>query len=158
MKPEARLSKDWDLLMCRVPDMDGHESVENSVHNGTPDKTQTVMGIHSWAELKVAREPKRESTCIKMPHWSQLQRKWMQARVRCPTVFLVVRIGEWDYICDTDTMFTVETVSYRELKLIHPWRVKIGQVNFWTNTELVLLRDRLMGIKNKIDRRIEHGY
>jgi hypothetical protein len=147
MKPENKLSKDWNLLLNRVPRIDGHESIENGVSNGTPDKMFTIAGVNGWAELKVAKEPKRGSTCVKLPHWSRLQRQWMQARISCPNVFLVVRIGEWDYIFDTHTMFTIETTPYAQLKK-HPWRIKLGEPKEWTHCKLLLLSDKLRGIDN----------
>lgn len=156
--PEKVLSKDWDRLMNRVPGMQGHESVENSRNNGTPDKSQTVLDVNSWAELKIAQEPKKDTTCVKLPHWSQLQRRWMQARMTCPTVFLVVRIGEWDYIFDTHSMFTIETTPYVQLKK-HPWRVKIGVADFWGYRELQLLSDKLRGVDSlRIEEEKNNGH
>lgn len=145
MKPESKLSRDWDLLMPRVPSMLGHESVENTRHAGTPDKSFTVCGINGWSELKVAREPKRGTSCIKLRHWSKLQRDWMLKRAPCLNIFLVVRVGEWDYILNTHEMFNFESIPYVEMQH-HFWPVKIGVASFWGESEMRQLQSKLMGV------------
>ena len=54
-------------------------SVENSVYPGTPD----VNYIGGWIELKWVRSwPKRESTPLRLPHFTPQQRVWLQRRER----------------------------------------------------------------------------
>ena len=144
-KPEAVICKQWCNLMNLVRDVQGHERIENSMGVGTPDYCQTIGGIHSWVEFKVSKEPKRDSTKIKLPHWTQSQRLWMKARVLCPTVFLLVRIGEWDYLFDSVNMFNIETIPYGELKK-HRWRIKISDIGTWSASDIELLSSRLKGV------------
>jgi hypothetical protein len=144
MKPEAKLSLEWDMLMNRLPNMDGHESIENTSNTGTPDKAFTISGINGWAELKVAKEPKKDSTCIKLPHWSKIQRLWMKRRLTSSTVFLVLRVGIWDYILDTHNMFNIENIPYGDLKK-HIWKVQIGEHYFWNAANLLLFSNKLRG-------------
>ncbi len=147
MKPEAQLCKDFMKLANTIPNMQYHERIENAVNTATPDWTYTCNGLNGWVEFKVAQAPALEKTCLTLTHWSKLQREWMQKRLTCPTVFLLLRVGEWDYLFDTHSMFTLESLAYCRLKL-HPWRFKSGDPNFWDFKKLHLLSYKLQGIDN----------
>lgn len=144
MTPENRLKKDFAKRLNSVPGIQGYESIENTEATGTPDFAYTIRGEHGWIEFKYIPEPKRETTLIRLPHWTKVQRDWMRKREESPMIFLVLRVGEWDYIFDSDDMFKVESMTLGELKK-HRWRVKFSDAKLWGNSEYCLLSDRLNG-------------
>jgi hypothetical protein len=69
-------------------------SVENMVGIGTPD----VNYAEGWLELKFKKAwPKRETTALKFPHFTEQQRVWLKRRSRKGgTAYLLVLVGrEW---------------------------------------------------------------
>jgi len=117
MKPEAQQTKDWIKVFNLIPGVEGHERIENKIGNGTPDFAYCIEGVHGWIEFKVHPAPKRSTGKIgKIQHWKGMQREWMQKRYTSPTVFLVLRIGDRDYILNTHVMFSFEEMSLWELQ------------------------------------------
>jgi hypothetical protein len=158
MKPEKKLQKDLAKVLNRIPTVSGHEAIENGTACGTPDYAYTIGGINGWFELKVQDEPKDITKKLKIKHWTPNQRQWMKKRMLCPTVFLIVRIGEWDYIFDTKTMFFIENQCYAEIMEYHPWRVKFSDQKFWSFIELSKLSAKLFGISTIKERKELHEY
>lgn len=74
----------WNLIRRNVK---GHfERVENVISPGTPDVNYcfTVDGrkYEGWIELKWIKEfPKRASTVVKIPHFTDDQRNWIIQRI-----------------------------------------------------------------------------
>ena len=79
-KPEDQLCYDWGILFNRMENVQGHERIENSVKNGTPDYTYTIGGVNGWIEYKVITSPKRSTTKLNLRHWTGPQRKWLLDR------------------------------------------------------------------------------
>lgn len=54
-------------------------AVENRVHAGTPDTNY----LHGWVELKWLRAwPKRDTTIVRIDHWTKEQEVWIERRWR----------------------------------------------------------------------------
>lgn len=146
MKQEAKQVQYWERVFNRIPGI-AHERIENKVKSGTPDYAYCINGVNGWIEFKVADGvPKRKETALKLGHWSGLQRVWMQARHTCPTVFFFLRVGEYDYILNTHTMFEIEQRPYSQI-LEDPniFKVKIKKVSDWSISELLEIGSILEG-------------
>jgi len=74
--------------------LDPHR-IENIVGDGTPD----VNYLNGWIELKHKREwPKRESTLVRLPHFTAMQRRWLERRHNLGgKCFLLLRV-ELDWL------------------------------------------------------------
>jgi hypothetical protein len=68
--------------------------VENSMSDGQPDTNVCIEGHVCDIELKYIRQwPKRESTIIKIPHYTENQRLWIFKRAMAlGSVFLFVKV------------------------------------------------------------------
>ena len=144
MKPESELSKDFSLILNRISNVDGHEKIENSMCNGTPDYTYTIDGIHGFIEFKCCPMPKKDNTFINLKHWTEPQRQWMRNRFRSNTVFLIVRCGDYDFIFDTKIMFEVEKIPFGNLKN-YAFNVSFKNKNYWKEVNLIILSNKLKG-------------
>jgi hypothetical protein len=141
-KPEQKQYERWARLMHLLPGQVAYQRIENTVLSGTPDFAYTIDGVNGWIEFKVAHEPKKESTPVKLRHWSPVQRAWMTNRSESKTVFLVVRVGEYDFLLDYNEMILFETVPNSILtKLFFHVNVK----GFVQPTILAKLKDKLRG-------------
>lgn len=78
-------------------------SVENSAYPGTPD----VNYVEGWIELKWLPEwPKRETTPVRIPHFTQQQRVWIMKRhIKGGNVFLLLQCRKEWLIFDGPTAF-----------------------------------------------------
>lgn len=66
---------------------------------GTPD----VEYIGGWLELKQVPRPKRETTPIRVPHYTKQQRVWHRRRwFKGGAVFVLIRIGKDWMLIDGD--------------------------------------------------------
>ena len=76
-------------------------SVENSVGPGTPD----LNYLDGWLELKWARDwPKRDSTPLRMPHFTIQQRRWLARRQRAGgRAFVLLKVAREWLLFDGDT-------------------------------------------------------
>lgn len=72
-----------------------------------------------------------------------MQREWMRQRYLSPAVFMILRMYDWDFILDTQNLFTFELKSYDELVREHNWKVKIP--HNVTALQLEMLRWKLKG-------------
>ncbi len=55
--------------------------IENAFYKGVPDVNFLVGGIEGWLELKFLHNfPKKESTPVKIPHFTQEQKLWHKER------------------------------------------------------------------------------
>jgi hypothetical protein len=90
-------------------------AVENSVHMGTPDVNYT----HGWIELKILDEwPKRESTAVKIRHYTQQQKTWaIRRRAAGGTVWFLLRVGncEWLLMAGATAAFVVGRANREQL-------------------------------------------
>lgn len=146
IKPEARLRRDWVKIFNMMPGMLAHERIENMADNGTPDYAYCVDGINGWVEFKVHKEPKDHSKKVsKIRHWTSVQRAWMQKRYTSPTVLLILRMGDWDFILDTHNMFSFEERPYSYWMLNHSWKINNKGGDVWNTMSLEGLRNKLKG-------------
>lgn len=143
--PERDMVSAWAKIFNRIPAMQHHERIENAVSNGTPDYAYCVSGVNGWIEFKCMSAPKKETTKLKVDHWKPLQRDWMKKHMYSPNVFLFLRVGDWDFVFDTHSMFTFEDLEYRELLFSHKCKFKVDEVN-----KLLLNADILNLIKYKL--------
>ncbi|MEE8389916.1 MAG: hypothetical protein V3S14_03845 [Anaerolineae bacterium] len=68
--------------------------IENPIGPGTPD----VNYIDGWIELKWLRSwPKRRDTIVRLPHFTQRQKRWLRRRHRRGgDAWLLLQVGkEW---------------------------------------------------------------
>tara|TARA_R110000772_G_scaffold251753_1_gene366829 strand:- start:481 stop:864 length:384 start_codon:yes stop_codon:yes gene_type:complete len=80
-------------VVSKLSELDA-KSVENSVGPGTPD----VNFIGGWIELKWARAwPKRETTPLRLDHFTIQQRRWLsQRRKKGGRAFVLLKVArEW---------------------------------------------------------------
>lgn len=91
--------------------------IENRVESGTPDVngcfTHDGKGVDAWIELKTRDSwPKRLTTPIKLPHFTDEQKKWLLARRRSGgRSFLFVRVGREYFLFSAVAAYTIEQYS-----------------------------------------------
>ena len=146
MKPEAQQRSDWAPILNSVEGL-VREPVENMIKSATPDEAYTLKGVNGWIEYKVGEAPKNHKRPIrKLSHWTGLQREWMRKRYLSPTIFLLLRIEDYDYILNTKEMFGIEDVPYNELKTEYSWRIPVNKIDdFWTLERMIYLKMLLLG-------------
>jgi hypothetical protein len=86
----------WSLLRDKTKGEGGHwHRVENLLDRGTPDVDWACWGAEGWIELKELPEwPKRASTNVRIPHFSDDQRYWLNSRSEARgRVHLLLRIA-----------------------------------------------------------------
>lgn len=90
-------------------------AVENPICPGTPD----VNHAHGWLELKhLDAWPKRETTFVDFPTWSQEQRLWFKQRLKAGgRVDLLVRISrdEWFLVAGDVALWAIGCLVRTEL-------------------------------------------
>lgn len=66
------------VVIKYLRELDG-VSIECPIQPGVPDVNYTL----GWLELKWLKEfPKRETTAVKIPHWSPSQKAWISKRLK----------------------------------------------------------------------------
>ena len=146
MKPELQLINDFSKLLNRMPNCQGHGRIENSINTGTPDYYYTIDGIHGFIEFKVANLPKKTDKTIKLNHFTASQQEWFRVRLNSPTIFLICRVGEFDFIFDTSMIFQIDKIEINML-MAYNWKESFKNKTFWTNQNLLLLSNKLKGLK-----------
>ena len=72
--------------------------VENAFYKGIPDVNYLIDGVEGWVELKYVNEyPKRESTEIKVSHFTTEQKLWHNTRNKMNGLASVLVQVESDY-------------------------------------------------------------
>ncbi len=90
----------WRFLRTKLKGYWEPVRIENLVGIGTPDVYYTLTnGTMGWLELKhVDNWPKRQSTVIKIDHFTSEQRNWIRRHGQLgANVFLLLRV-EKDYL------------------------------------------------------------
>lgn len=89
-------------------------SVENVAHVGTPD----VWTAHGAIELKhLDAWPRRETTPLRVPHFTAAQRVWLVRRTRAGgRAHVLLRVcGEWILLRGLDAAYKLGNATRREL-------------------------------------------
>lgn len=87
----------WHLMRDKLKDQGGHwHRVENLLDRGTPDVDWACWGSEGWIELKeLAEWPKRPSTIVRVPHFSDDQKCWLMDRGNAGgRVHLLLRVAK----------------------------------------------------------------
>tara|TARA_R110002012_G_scaffold320022_2_gene542141 strand:+ start:565 stop:1002 length:438 start_codon:yes stop_codon:yes gene_type:complete len=140
---ENKQSHRWTRIFNNILGVMGHGRVENIGGNFTPDYQYCIDGINGWIEFKVYKLGVRRR--VGKIKWSQGQRDWMKERIGCPSVFLIVEIGDYDFIFDIDSMFTFEGNSYEYLVNNHD--LKIRREVYPSKDELLKIGNKLKGVR-----------
>jgi hypothetical protein len=98
-----------------IHELDPHP-IENmlTIEKGMPD----VEFVGGWAEIKwLPRFPLRASTPVRIPHYTDDQRRWLRTRQAAgETCFLVLQVrNEW-FVWDADGAQTVGHQTKEEMK------------------------------------------
>jgi hypothetical protein len=121
LPPKSNESDLWTQVKraLKHPRHDVHR-VENSVSLGYPDVDYCLDGATGWIELKRRPAwPKRASTIVKLPHYTQAQRQKLVKRGQCGGLaFLLVQVAD-DY-------------------LLFDWVAAAGVGLAWTRVELFI--------------------
>lgn len=87
----------WDTLRKGMRDKWIIQRHEDAFSEGIPDLSYDIPGMKGsgWIELKYLKSfPKRESTVVKIPHYSIMQRNWIKQHGRINNrVYLFVQVN-----------------------------------------------------------------
>src|SRR3954462_1003447 len=86
----------WHFIREQLKGEGGHwHRVENLLDRGTPDVDWACWGSEGWIELKEIPEwPKRKDTIVRIAHFSDDQRIWLQDRGNAGgNVHLLMRVA-----------------------------------------------------------------
>ena len=99
MKPETQF---WNYIRPRMKGRWYATRIETYTENGVPDVTFTVDGFHGWIELKYLKEfPKRETTIVKIPHYTDLQRYFLSTRGKAAGhCYLLIKVNREYFLFD----------------------------------------------------------
>ena len=140
---ELKQSHRWTRIFNNIPGVMGHGRVENISDNFTPDYQYCIDGVNGWIEFKVYKLGARRR--VGKIKWSEGQRDWMRERAGCPAVFLIVEIGDYDFVFDIESMFTFEGNSYEYLVRNHSLKIRHDQ--YPSKKDLEKLRNKLKGVR-----------
>lgn len=100
-------------------------AIENMTSSGVPDINYT----DGWIELKhLSKFPKRPSTPVRIPHFTDVQRLWLTTREkRGGKTWLLLQCGrEWFLFTGTVAAEYVGNVTRAELQGLSTWHSKTG--------------------------------
>lgn len=103
--------------------------IENASLCGTPD----VNYLHGWIELKHRKEwPKRESTLVSIPHFTQQQKNFLMKRHNLGgKAFLLLRVeDEW-------LLFDGLTASYAVGKMCRDDLIRVSLIHTKKKREII---------------------
>ena len=71
----------WQYCRRHLSDKGLLMRIENAFYKGVPDVNFLINGIEGWLELKFLHKfPKKETTAISVPHFTQEQKLWHKTR------------------------------------------------------------------------------
>lgn len=87
----------WQLVKRNLSGPGHHlQRIEDAYQEAIPDLEYCILGASGWIELKFKNEgPKRESTVLRVDHYTPEQRLWHRNRAACGgRVWVFIRVAE----------------------------------------------------------------
>lgn len=113
MKPETAMRRQV-VAVLRNANLDP-QSIESSISAGVPD----INWTHGWIELKcVAAYPKRETTPVRVPHFTPEQKSWALRRAACGgKVHLLMKAANDWYLFGAPRLVEVGELTRQQLRM-----------------------------------------
>ena len=118
MKSETKLSRKIVQKikeLCPKSDTQRHEDRSE----GIPDLSYTINGVSGWVELKQVKEwPSRQSTQVKINHYTKFQRVWLfkRSRAGAKCYVLLMTPEEHYWLFDFPNLMEVGNVTKDKLE------------------------------------------
>ena len=157
LKPEDQLREDWIPVFNKVIGL-SHHRVENKIGSGTPDYAFTTEnGTNGWIEFKCTKAPKLmllRSVLPSIKGWKGLQRNFMRDRAKSKSCFLLLRVGDTDYLMGTGDMFSIEVIPLHLFTESTPWAVPVDEIETMSYRNIANLELFLSGKYTRYDKEI----